>query len=260
MPWIRDDSLNLTESDIIKSCDNSLRRIKTDRIDLYQIHWPVRSVPAFGRIYFEPTSVNIEYSSIHRQLESLNKLVRAGKIRSVGLSNETPYGVHEFIRIAEEFGLPRIASVQNCYNLVNRSVENALDETLYRLNVSLLAYSPLAFGLLTGKYNHSGLTGAEAPQEGRMKKFEMFRQQRWGRKEALAAARKYSDLARTYGLTPLQLALAFCYTNWRVTSTIIGVTCMDQLEECISAIEIKLSDEILKKIDAIRWKIRDPAQ
>ncbi|WP_296490353.1 aldo/keto reductase [Rhodoferax sp.] len=258
MPWIRGGSPDLTVDDILQACDGSLKRLQIDVIDLYQIHWPVRSVPAFGGIYYQPKAD--EGTSIHAQLEALHKLVQAGKVRAVGLSNETPYGVHEFVRLAEQYGLPRVATVQNCYSLLNRSVENALDETLHHLGVSLLAYSPLSFGLLTGKYDSTGLTGHGAPAQARLTKFESSRKQRWGRPEALAAAKRYSALARAHGLTPLQLALAFCYTKWQVASTIIGVTSVAQLDECLNAWGTLLSKDLLAQIDAIRWELRDPAQ
>jgi len=257
MPWVRGGSADLTGADIIAACDASLKRLKTDVIDLYQIHWPVRSVPMFGSLYFNPSEN--EGTSIHEQLEALGTLVTAGKVRAVGLSNETPYGVHEFVRLAEQHGLPRVATVQNGYSLLNRSVENALDETLYRLNVSLLAYSPLSFGLLTGKYDVSGLTGTGAPEQARLTKFESMRRQRWGREAALSAGKLYNALAREHGLTPTQLALAFCYTQWRVTSTILGVTSVAQLDEDVAAWGTSLSPELLAQVDAIRWEMRDPA-
>ncbi|GAB4213678.1 MAG: NADP(H)-dependent aldo-keto reductase [Rhodoferax sp.] len=258
MPWIRGGSTNLTPQDIIAACEGSLRRLQTDVIDLYQIHWPVRSAPAFGALYYQRADESGR-STIHEQLEALGQLVKAGKVRAVGLSNETPYGVHEFVRLAEQLGLPRVASVQNCYNLLNRSVENALDETLHRLDVGLLAYSPLAFGLLTGKYDDSGLTGSQAPTAARLTRYESMRRQRWGRPEALTAARRYNALARTAGMTPTQLALAFCYTKWQVASTIIGVTSLAQLEEDVAALGTSLSQPLLEQIDAVRWEIRDPA-
>ena len=259
MPWIRKGSPDLTAADIVGACNDSLKRLKTDVIDLYQIHWPARQVPAFGVVYFDPAK-DKAVSSIHHQLEALSGLVKAGKVRAIGLSNETPYGVHEFVRLAEQHGLPRVATVQNPYCLINRTAENGLDETMHRLGVSLLAYSPLGFGLLTGKYDHSGLEGAEAPKEGRMAKFETMRKQRWGRAESLTAARRYNALARENGLTPTQLALAFCYTKWQVASTIIGVTSIAQLDENIDALEITLTSEVLAEIDKIRWELRDPAQ
>ncbi|MDO9166033.1 MAG: aldo/keto reductase [Rhodoferax sp.] len=258
MPWIRGGSPDLTAADIIAACEGSLKRLKTDVIDLYQIHWPVRNVPMFGAAYFDPTKDN-QGTSIHAQLDALQTLVKSGKVRAVGLSNETPYGVHEFVRLAEQHGLPRVATVQNAYCLLNRTYENGLDETCHRLGVSLLAYSPLAFGLLTGKYDASGLTGPGAPMNARIAKFESTRKQRWGRPEALAAARRYNALARENGMTPTQMALAFCYTKWQVASTIIGVTSVAQLDEDLNAWGTTLSPELLKQIDAIRWDVRDPA-
>ncbi len=259
MDWVRGGSPNLTPADIVAACEDSLRRLKTDVIDLYQIHWPVRHVPMFGVMYFDPAKDDPSVTSIHAQLEALGGLVKAGKVRAIGLSNETPYGVHEFVRLAEQHGLPRVASVQNVYCLVNRTLENALDETLHRLGVSLLAYSPLGFGMLTGKYDRSGFLGADAPQDGRIAKFESVRKQRWGRTEALDAARRYNALAREHGLTPTQMALAFCYTKWQVSSTIIGVTSIAQLDENLDAWGTTLSPELLKAIDVIRKEMRDPA-
>ena len=257
MPWVRAGS-GMTADDIVNSCNASLKRLQTDVIDLYQIHWPERHVPAFGILYYKPESERSS-TSIHQQLEALGGLVKAGKVRAIGLSNESPYGVHEFVRLAEAHGLPRIATVQNPYCLVNRTVENGLDETMHRLGVSLLAYSPLGFGLLTGKYDASGIEGADAPKDARIGKFESVRKQRWGRPEALAAARRYNALARDNGLTPTQMALAFCYTKWQVASTIIGVTTVAQLDEDIDAFGTVLAPGVLEAIDKIRWEMRDPA-
>jgi aryl-alcohol dehydrogenase-like predicted oxidoreductase len=262
MPWVRNGSTNLSPEDIVAACEGSLKRMKTDVIDLYQIHWPVRHVPAFGAMYFDVEKSKKEDASltpILAQLEAMDKLVKAGKVRAIGLSNETPYGVHEFVRLAEQHGLPRVATVQNPYCLSNRAVDNGLDETLYRLNVGLLAYSPLGFGALTGKYDTSGFIGPGAPEEARLTKFESSRKQRWGRSESLEAARRYNALARAHGLTPTRLALAFCYTKWQVASTIIGVTSVAQLDEDLDAWGTTLSPELLQAIDQIRKEIRDPA-
>jgi aryl-alcohol dehydrogenase-like predicted oxidoreductase len=258
MPWVRDHG-GLTAKDFITSCEGSLRRLQTDVIDLYQIHWPERHVPAFGGVYYDPSKESTQ-TSIHEQLEALAQLVKAGKVRHVGLSNETPYGVHEFVRLAEQHGLPRVATTQNPYCLLNRTYENGLDETCHRLKVSLLAYSPLAFGLLTGKYDASGITGPQAPQGARISGYESVRKQRWGRPEALVAARRYNALAEENGMTPSQMALAFCYSKWQVTSTIIGVTSLAQLDADLDAWGTTLSPELLAAIDAIRWELRDPAQ
>jgi len=255
MPWIRGENSGVSKAEILKACDDSLRRLQTDVIDLYQIHWPARNVPAFGLLSFDPTK-DKPCASVLEQLEAMAELVKAGKVKAIGLSNESPYGVHEFVRLAEQHGLPRVATVQNPYCLINRSYENGLDETCHRLGVSLLAYSPLGFGLLSGKYDETGLVG----DAGRMALYESMRKQRWGRPEALDTARRYNTLARDHGLTPSQMALAFCYTNWRVASTIIGVTSLAQLDECLDAWGTTLSPELLAEIDKIRWESRDPAQ
>jgi aryl-alcohol dehydrogenase-like predicted oxidoreductase len=257
MPWIR-ASGGLTAKDIVASCEGSLKRLQTEVIDLYQIHWPERNVPAFGAMYYDPTKERSQ-TSIHEQLEALERLVKQGKVRYIGLSNETPYGVHEFVRLAEQHALPRIATVQNVYCLLSRGAENGLDETMHRLDVSLLAYSPLGFGLLTGKYDESGTEGPDAPKHARIARYESVRKQRWGRPDALAAARRYNALARAHGMTPARMALAWCYTKWQVASTIIGVTTLAQLEENLDAWGTTLPAELLAQIDQVRWEIRDPA-
>lgn len=259
MPWIRSGGANISIAEIEQACNSSLRRLQTDVIDLYQIHWPYRHVPAFGSIYFEPSKDDPSLISIYKQLEALNNLVAAGKIRAIGLSNETSYGVHEFLRIAEEFNFAKIVSIQNPYCLINRSIENSLDESLFRLKISLLAYSPLAFGLLTGKYDSCGFDSDSSPRDARISKFESVRKQRWGRAESLESARLYNKLAVENNLTPTQLALGFCNTKWQVTSTIIGVTSLSQLNENIDAADIKLDSSILDSINRIRSKNWDPA-
>ena len=186
--------------------------------------------------------------------------MRDGKVRAIGLSNETPYGVHEFVRLAEAHGLARVATVQNAYCLVNRSVERALDETLHRLEVSLLAYSPLGFGLLTGKYDAGGLSGPMAPAQARIARYASVRSGRWGRDSALAAARRYNALARDHGLSPTQLALAFCRAKWQVASTIIGVTSLAQLEENVAAYAAELPAGVMAELDRLHLELGDPAQ
>jgi aryl-alcohol dehydrogenase-like predicted oxidoreductase len=255
--WLRNGSADVTADDIVASCEGSLKRLQTEVIDLYQLHWPTRNVPMFGSLYFDPKQ-DRPVTPIDEQLRGLQRLVSSGKVRHVGLSNETPWGVAEFVRLADAAGLPRIASVQNAYSLLNRSVDNGLDELMQRCQVSLLAYSPLAFGLLSGKYDAAGFDAPTLP--GRMALFASMRKQRHGRAEALAAARRYNALARDHGLTPTQMALAFCYRNWRVASTLIGITTIEQLDEDIDAWGTALSPELLAAIDRIRWEMRDPAQ
>ena len=257
MPWVRGGDADVTPAGIHQACHDSLRRLQTDVIDLYQIHWPNRNTPVFGNGYFNP-GLDKPQTSIHDQLHALGQLVKAGKVRAIGLSNETPWGLCEFVRVAEQHGLPRVASVQNGYGLIERSVDNGLDEALHRSGVGLLAYSPLGFGLLTGKYDERGLDDASNP--GRVTTFERFRTGRWGRDRCLAAARRYNALARQHGLTPTRMALAWCYGNWRVASTLIGVTSLAQLEECLDAWGTTLAPELLQAIDQIRADVRDPAQ
>jgi aryl-alcohol dehydrogenase-like predicted oxidoreductase len=258
LSWVHGGSADLHPAQIVAACDGSLQRLQTDVIDLYQIHWPNRNVPTFGAQVFDPTKDQPQ-TPIHDQLQALAGLVKAGKVRHIGLSNESPWGVMEFLRLAELHGLPRVVSVQNAYALVNRSHDNGLDEVLHRTGVGLLAYSPLGFGSLTGKYD-----GADFEQPdttiGRLTRFPQMKSSRWTRPEALAAAREYNALAREHGLTPAQMALAFCYRSWRVASTIIGVTSVAQLDECLAAWDVQLSPELLVAIDAIRARRRDPAQ
>ena len=256
--WIRHGSADLTPADIVAACDASLRRLQTEVIDLYQLHWPNRHVPMFGGLVFDPSKDTPGLATIHEQLDALAGLVKAGKVRQIGLSNETPYGVGEFIHLAEQHGLPRVATVQNAYSLLNRIPENGLDEALHHHGVSLLAYSPLAFGTLTGKYDALGL--ADPAKHGRLSQFESFRKQRWARPDALAAAKRYNALARAHGLTPTALALAWVSSRWLTASTLIGVTSAAQLDENIDAFDLSLSDELVAEINQIRWQIRDPAQ
>ena len=256
--WIRHGSPDLSADDIVSACEASLKRLQTEVIDLYQIHWPVRHVPMFGGLFYDPAKNQAGLSTMHEQLEGMARLVRAGKVRHIGLSNETAYGVCEFVRLAELHGLPRIATVQNPYCLVNRVLEMGLDEAMHRHEVSLLPYSPLGFGLLTGKYDDAGFDDPAKP--GRLAIFDGMKKQRWGRPDALAAARRYNALAREHGLTPTRMALAWCYTRWQSASTIIGVTTQAQLDENIDAWGVALSPELLGRIDQIRWEIRDPAQ
>jgi aryl-alcohol dehydrogenase-like predicted oxidoreductase len=257
MDWVRGGKPDVTPADIREACDASLKRLRTDVIDLYQIHWPNRNAPSFGSLYFDPAKDQPQ-TPVHEQLDALGRLIEAGKVRAIGLSNETPWGLLEFLRVAEQHGLPRVISVQNPYCLINRVVDNGLDEAMHRAGVKLLAYSPLGFGLLTGKYDARGIH--DPTSRGRMALFERMKQQRWGRPESQAAAKRYNTLAKAHGLTPARMALAFCYTNWRVASTIIGVTSVAQLDECLDAWGTTLSAELLGEIDKIRWELRDPAQ
>ncbi|MGO4151868.1 aldo/keto reductase [Cupriavidus sp. YAF13] len=260
MPWIRNGG-DLTPDSIRAAVDASLARLQTDYIDLYQIHWPARNAPIFGQKQFDPANER-ECASIQAQLEAMGELVRAGKIRYVGVSNETPWGVAEFVKQAELHGLPRIATIQNPYNLLNRSFEQGLDEACFRTDVSLLVYSPLAFGQLTGKYLGGDLAHPvfDAQAKGRLTRFPPDWSPRYLRPESLAAAARYVTLAREHGLSPATLALAWSYSRWFAASTIIGATSLEQLRENIDAWQTPLPEAITAAIARIHAEIHNPAQ
>ena len=255
LPWMRGDQGELPvvdRSNIWRAIENSLKRLQTDYVDLYQIHWPDRNVPKFGEPRFNPER-EYDATPIREQLEVLKELVDAGKVRYVGLSNETPWGVHEFARLADEHGLPRVISVQNAYNLINRAFENGLDEVAYRENVPLLAYSPLAFGHLTGKYLDGG-----QPEGARLTVYPNFGN-RYAKPGVVEACREYVNLAREAGLDPAQMALAFIRQKFFTASTIIGATTMEQLESDIDSAEVQLSNDLLAAIDDIHRRFTNPA-
>lgn len=252
MHWLRDGKNNLDAANIRAALEASLTRLQTDHIDLYQLHWPSRNVPIFGASEFDPqrerTCVAIEDT-----LAVLADLVKEGKIGHVGVSNESAWGISEYIKQAETNGLPRIATVQNLCNLTARTFETSLlTETCYREQVSLLAYSPLAFGQLSGKY-------IDNPQAvGRLTIFPANWSPRYVRPAVLAAVAEYAALARANGMTPAQMALAWCYSRWFVGSTIIGATSLAQLKENIDAAAIVLPRAVEDAIDAIHCRITNP--
>ena len=241
----------VTRTQVHQAIDDSLRRLQTDYVDLYQIHWPDRYVPKFGDVYYDPARRQ-EAEPIEDQLAALAELVEAGKVRYLGLSNETPYGVMAFAEAARRHDLPMVTSLQNAYHLMNRSFETGgLAEVCTELDVALLPYSPLAFGHLTGKY-------LDDPQAaGRITEFPHFGQ-RYEKINAAAAMRAYVDLAREHGLSPAQMAIAFTLRRPEVASTIIGATTTAQLEENIAAGELSLSDELLSAIDEIDARYPNP--
>lgn len=255
LEWIRGGPKAIDRTNLRAAVEGSLSRLQTDYIDLYQLHWPERNVPMFGQYQFDPMQEfegdsKIEWVSIREQLEALAELVQEGKIRYIGVSNEHAWGVMEFLRIAAEYNLPRIASIQNCYNLINRGYEFSLTEIGYREQVSLLAYSPLAFGHLTGKYLEGGT--------GRASLFKGFAQ-RYEKPNVAPATAAYAELARSHGMTPVELALAFVYHRWFVTSTIIGATNMAQLQENMAAFHKPLSTELLAEIERLHLRYMNPA-
>ena len=231
--------------------DKSLERLQTDYIDLYQLHWPERKTNFFGQRGFKVQDDAWE-DNIHAVLETLNGFIQQGKIKHIGLSNETPWGIMRFLEESKYHNLPRIKTVQNPYSLLNRLYENGSAEIGIRENVGLLAYSPMAFGVLSGKF----LTG-EAHPNARINLFPQF--SRYNSEQSAAATRLYNEIAQQNGLTLTQLALAFIEQQPFVTSTIIGATTMEQLKENIDTINVTLGEELLQAIDGVQAKIPDPA-
>lgn len=248
--WIRNGP-RVDRNNLEAAIDGSLKRLQTDYVDLYQIHWPDRYVPMFGASSYDVTQ---EHDSVPivEQLEALAGLVKAGKVRHIGLSNETPWGVSEFARIAGQSGLPRIVSVQNAYHLMNRSFETGLAEACNHTKVGLLAYSPLAFGHLSGKYV------ADPQAKGRVTLFPNFGQ-RYAKPNVPAATKEYVRIAHEAGLSPAQLALAFARTRWFTSSVILGATSLQQLKENLDSAEVSLSDQVLERIEATHKIYTNPA-
>jgi len=250
--YIRDGINHLSRKNIESAIDGSLNRLKTETIDIYQIHWPERIVNIFGQQGFKPPeNVEIDNTNISETLETLENLRKVGKIRAYGVSNETPWGVMKYLSFAEKNGFEKIASIQNPYNLLNRTFESGLAEISYRESVGLMAYSPLAFGILTGKY----LDGKK-PARARLTLYSRF--QRYQTKNALNATKDYVRLAEENTLEPSQMALAFVRTRPFVASVLIGATSINQLEKNLKSIEVKLSKEVLQGIDKIHNKIPNP--
>ena len=249
--WVRGGSLAINRANVRTAVDDSLRRLKTDYVDIYQIHWPDRYVPQFGETAYDRTKERSSTPTVE-QLAALADVVRQGKVRYVGLSNETAWGVAEFSRVAREANLPRVITIQNAFSLVNRTFESALAEASRREQVDLLAYSPLAFGLLSGKY----LAGP--PAGARLSLFEGFggRYRKPNVDEAVAA---YAKVARDRGLSLTRLALAFVRSRWFVKSTIIGATSLAQLEENLGSMASELDEATLAAIDAVHARFPSPA-
>tara|TARA_A100001234_G_scaffold41287_1_gene33590 strand:- start:2930 stop:3958 length:1029 start_codon:yes stop_codon:yes gene_type:complete len=249
MEYVRGGS-RLSSEHIVKAVESSLKRLQTDYIDLYQVHWPERKSNYFGRLgyeYSEDTGIAIEET-----YKAMDKLVRDGKVRYLGISNETPWGINEYLRLEREHGYNKIMSIQNPYSLLNRIYEVGLAEITHRENVGLLAYSPLGFGMLTGKYAEG------TPSDSRLGLYgDWFT--RYSNKPSIDAVSKYINLAREFSITPTQLALAFVNSRPFLTSNIIGATKMSQLEENIDSIEVSLNTEILEAIEEIHVSNPNPA-
>lgn len=247
--WIRGGS-RVTPDQIHTAIDDSLKRLQTDYVDLYQIHWPDRNVPMFGQTNYSPEAER-ETVPIEAQLTALAELVQLGKVRYIGLSNETPWGLAQFLRAAESLGLPSITTLQNAYSLINRTYEVALAEFCHREQVSLLAYSPLGFGVLSGKYLTNNASG-------RITLYPNFGQ-RYAKPNVTLAVAAYADLARRTGFSPAMLALAFVRSRWFVASTILGATTIEQLQENIDSAQVTLTPDVLQEIEAIHLRYPSPA-
>jgi len=250
LAYIR-ENMDFSPASIALSLEKSLTRLQTDYIDLYQLHWPERKTNFFGQRGFKVQHDAWE-DNIQNVLETLDGFIKAGKIKHIGLSNETPWGIMRFLEESKYQNLPSIKTVQNPYSLLNRLFENASAEICIRENVGLLAYSPMAFGVLSGKF----LTGESHPNA-RIKLFPQFA--RYNSAQSAEATRLYQEVAHKHGLTLTELSLAFVTQQAFVTSTIIGATTMKQLKENIATINVVLSDEILKEINAVQAIIPDPA-
>jgi aryl-alcohol dehydrogenase-like predicted oxidoreductase len=250
LPWIRGGP-KLDGASVKQACEDSLRRLQVDCIDLYQVHWPDRKTNFFGQLGYTQTDVD-HGTPIAETLHALAELQQAGKIKHIGISNETPWGLSTYLALAEKNAWPRVVSVQNPYNLLNRSYEVGLAEFAPREGVGLLAYSPLAFGVLSGKY----LQGAR-PAGARLSLFQRFA--RYTNPEAEAATQAYVALATEHGLSPAQMALAFVNAQPFVSSNLIGATSMTQLEENLGVIEQRLSPELRGAIEAIHKRHPNPA-
>ncbi len=251
MIWVRKNETKTRQNpaQIMEAVEASLKRLKTDYIDLYQLHWPDRPMRVFeGLDYLHREG---DSHPVHDILGALGKLVVSGKVRFVGLSNETPWGVMSFLKAAEQHGLPRPVSIQNAYNLVNRSFEMGLSEIAYREQVGLLAYSPLGQGYLSGKYE-----GGALPRGSRKALFaRLGRYEKGNGPKAISA---YIEVARRHGLDPAQMAIAFAVSRPFVTSTIIGATTMEQLRTDIAAADLKLSDAVLADIEQVHLDYPNP--
>jgi len=250
--WIRNGGGNYTEENIALAIDGSLKRLQTDYIDLYQLHWPERNTNYFGKRNYDHDSKEGKWNDLESVLTALKKFVDQGKIKYIGVSNETPWGLSKFLEIAEQLNLPRIVSVQNPYNLLNRAYDIGMSEISMREKVGLLAYSPLAIGYLSGKYRDN-----QIPKNSRIGLFGDF-WTRYKEDNAKKAVDDYYKLAKENGLTLTQMSLAFVNSRPFMTSNIIGATTMEQLTENIGTADIDLSDEIIEKINLIHSNNPNP--
>ncbi len=250
--WIRGGGNNFDEKKIGEAIDGSLKRLKTDYIDLYQLHWPERSTNFFGRRDYSYNNKEGEWNSFENILDALGKYIKSGKIRYIGMSNETPYGLSRYLEISKNKGAPRMMSVQNPYSLVNRTYEIGMSEISIRQKCGLLVYYPLAAGALSGKYRNG-----EMPKNSRMALFKGW--ERHLNPLAMRAYDEYYKLAKDFNLTMVQLAQSFVNSRPFVTSNIIGATTMEQLKENIDSVNIDFTDEMMERVDRIHNENPNPS-
>jgi len=251
LPWVRNGGLNYSEQNIKKALEDSLKRLQTDYIDLYQLHWPERKTNFFGRLNYKHKEED-EWNDFEKILITLEKFIKQGKIRYIGLSNETSWGLSKFLEVSKSKTLPKMMSVQNPYNLLCRTYEIGLAEISIREKSGLLAYSPLAGGFLTGKYRSNNL-----PENSRQKLFADY-YTRYSKPNASIVIDKYFDIAKKFNLNFTQMAIKFCEIQKFVTSTIIGATTMEQLKIDIESVNVNLTEEINKKINDVQMRYPNP--
>ena len=244
--YVRNGENSFVGKNLEKALNNSLRRLKTDYIDLYQLHWPERNVNMFGKLGYKHKVDEDEWNKIEDVLSELQKYIKSGKIRYVGLSNETPWGVNKFLQLSKELNLPRMMSIQNPYNLLNRTYEVGLAEISIRDEIGCLAYSPLASGYLTGKYRNGNL-----PKGSRIERDGDF-WTRYQKPNLDNAVEEYYKIAKKYNVNFAQMSLKFCEIQPFMTSVIIGATTIEQLKENIESVNIKLSEELKKDLNDIQ--------
>ena len=243
---------DFSRAQILAACEASLSRLQTDYLDLYQLHWPERQTNFFGRLGVSSLAEDESFTPFEEIVDAMGELVKQGKIRAYGLSNETPWGTLNYLQLADsQADRPRVASVQNPYNLLNRSYEVGMSEISLRENVPLLAYSPLAFGVLSGKYRHGAM-----PAGSRLALFERF--QRYTKPKAFEAVERYAAIAEQAGISLATLSLAFVTQQDFVASNIIGATTLEQLRENIASAEVTLSSDVIEAINAVHAEISNP--